>query len=119
MREPIVVALNILTQNPDISLDDAKSQAQLHGARITAASVAGAQRLLSRQDGLLAPTPPRTKAATTTRRAPRSRKSDADLDVEALIRATAGKIEAQGSAVAGRLREAMRKAIAVLEAAVG
>ena len=51
VREPILVALHILTQNPDISLDDAKAQAALHGTRITAASVAGARRLLSRQDG--------------------------------------------------------------------
>ena len=34
-----------------------------------------------------------------------------------MIRATVGKIQDQGAAEAERLREAMRKAIAVLEAA--
>ena len=49
VREAIVVALHILMQNPDISLDDAKAPASLHGVRITAASVPAAQRLLSRR----------------------------------------------------------------------
>ena len=40
------------------------------------------------------------------------------LDVESLIRATVGKIQGQGAAEADRPREAMRKAIAVLDAAV-
>ncbi|MCA8953595.1 MAG: hypothetical protein KDE27_29050 [Planctomycetes bacterium] len=40
------------------------------------------------------------------------------LDVEALVRATVGKIQTQSNADAERLRDAMRQAVAVLQAAV-
>ena len=39
VRDAILVALHIVSQNPDIELADAKAQAALHGVRITAASV--------------------------------------------------------------------------------
>src|SRR5262245_43401006 len=56
VRPPILAALNILLHDQNISLDDAKAQADLHGVRITAASVAAARTLLSRMDG--SPTAP-------------------------------------------------------------
>jgi hypothetical protein len=115
VREPILFALNILLHDPEISLDDAKAQANLHGVRITAASVAAAQRLLQRQ------TPPAVDGATkrATATAPRrARPAAAPLDVEALLRATADKIQAQADANAERLRDAVRRAIAMLQAAV-
>ncbi|MEO6593916.1 MAG: hypothetical protein ABIP94_04100 [Planctomycetota bacterium] len=44
VREPILVARNILVHDQNIALDDAKAQAALHGVKITAASVSAAQR---------------------------------------------------------------------------
>ena len=41
------------------------------------------------------------------------------VDAEALVRGFVAKLQGQGNAEAERLREAMRKAIAVLQAAVG
>lgn len=118
VREPIHVALYIITQNPGIKLHDAKAQAKLHGARITAASAAAAQRLLSRQDGTGgASLPARRKAsnaapAATTRRTRRPRATASKAtDPEALIREVADKIRGQGAAEAERLRSAMRKAL--------
>ena len=55
VREPVLVALNILMHDQNIALDDAKAQANLHGVRITAASINAARTLLSRME---APTPP-------------------------------------------------------------
>ena len=124
VRKPIVMALHILTQNPGISLDDAKARAEMSGIRITAASVSAAQRLLSRQDG---PTPaasgeqigaPAGKATPAPRRTRGPRSADTPLDVEDLIRGTVAKLQAQGNAEAERLREAIRRAVAVLEAAI-
>ncbi len=125
VREPILVALHILTQDPDISLDDAKAQAALRGVRITAASVNAAQRLLSRQAGApaatsrAAPTQTAGTAPAKTRRQRRPRAPKPSLDTESLIRGVVAKIEDQGAAEAERLREAIRKAIAVLQTAAG
>lgn len=120
VREPIVVALHILMQNPDVALADAKAQAALHGARITAASVAAAQRLLSREDQLPAAAPTPVKSTPTTpARVRRAAKNETTLDIEGLIRGTAARISAQGAADADRLRVAIRRAIDVLQAAVG
>lgn len=120
VREPIVVALHILQQNPDIALDDAKAQAALHGVRITAASVSAAQRLLSRQDD--APAPKAAPAAVVTPPAkPRTRraaKAEVPVDIEGVVREAVTRISAKGAADAERLRNAMRNAITALEAAL-
>jgi hypothetical protein len=123
VREPILVALHILAQNPGVGIDDAKAQAALRGVRITAASLNAAQRLLSRQDGApaVAATPARARrngAVAATKPQPRRpRAAKPDLNAEALIRGVVSKIQDQGNAETERLRDAMRKAIAVLEAA--
>ena len=118
VREAIVVALHILMQNPDISLDDAKAQASLHGVRITAASVSAAQRLLSRQDA--APAPKAAPAAVATQlaktRTRRAAKPDAPVDIEGVVRDAVTRISAKAAADAERLRAAVRKAIDALEA---
>lgn len=121
VRAPVLAALNVLIFDPNASVEDAKARAALHGVRITAASVAAAQRLLSRMDGPgtatpIAATAPKATPAHTPRR---PRAVDATLDTEALVRGVVAKIQGQGSAEAERLREAMRKAIAVLQAAAG
>ena len=79
-----------------------------------------AQRLLARNpatDGESASPVPKATAAEP-RRTRQRRAAQAPPDVEALIRATVGKIQDQGAAEAQRLREAVRKAIGVLQAAV-
>jgi hypothetical protein len=125
IRPPVLAALNVLIHDQDISLDDAKAQAALHGVRITAASVNAARTLLSRMDVPVAATPPRagrpaaTAAPRPTRAPRRPRAADAGVDAESLIQSVVAKIQAQGSAEADRLRDAMRRAIDVLNAAVG
>jgi hypothetical protein len=115
VREPILVALNVLLHDQNVSLDDAKARASLHGVKITAASVSAAQRLLSRMNERPAPT---TSGMTAAKRASRRvRATDPGVDAEALIRQVVGKIQNQGNADAERMREAMRTAIAVLQAA--
>jgi hypothetical protein len=124
VREPILVALNILLHDPGISLDDAKAQAATRGVRITAASVAAAQRLLSRRDDADdGADEPRAKGAAEAPRSPATRRTRRprpakEVDPEALIRGLVGKIQQQGNAAADRLREVMRRAIAMLQAAV-
>ena len=120
VREPIVVALHILQQNPDIALDDAKARAALHGVRITAASVSAAQRLLSRQDGAPAPETPKPTVAAkpATPRARRPAKVAAPINIEDVVRDAVTRISAKGAADAERLRNAMRNAITALEAAL-
>jgi len=120
-REAIVMALHILMHDPKIASDDAKAQAKLHGVRITAASLSAAQRLLSRQDdgdGAEAPKVRKAPATAKTGRVRRPRAAGKDVDAEALIKQVVVKIQHAGNAEADRLREAMRKAIAVMQAAV-
>jgi hypothetical protein len=116
VRKPIVAALNVLLHSRAISNDDAKAQAAARGFRITAASIAGARTLLEKMD-----------ARTTTAAAPiapparpqRRVRAPEPVDAEALVRGFVAKLKGQGNAEAERLRVGIRKAIAVLQAAVG
>ena len=125
VRPPILAALNILLHNANISIDDAKAQAQVYGVRITAASMNAARTLLSRMDAPTAATAPTTtatptSAAPTARRAPRRpRAADAPLDAEALIKNVVAKLHTQSAAEADRLRDGIRKAIGTLQSLVG
>ena len=115
VREPIVVGLHILSQQPEVSLEDAKAMAAKHGVRITAASINGARRLLAQNGTAVArdaePAPVRT---------PRPARASSPLaDAEAMMRTIVEKLHAQSNAEAERLRSAMRKAIAALQTAVG
>ena len=125
VREPILAALNILNQDPNISDDDAKARAAMRGVRITAASLNGARTLLAKAGSAPEAATPATEPAaapsTTTapqRPARRVRAAEADLDAEALIRQVVGKIQGQGNAEADRLRDGIRKALAALQALV-
>jgi hypothetical protein len=125
VRPPILAALNILILDPNISVDDAKARAALHGVRITAASMASAKILLSRMDAPTTPaagtnSAPAPNATTSTKREPRrARQADAGIDAESLVRGFVAKLQTQGNAETERLRDAMRKAVAVLQAAIG
>ncbi len=119
VREPILAALAALMQNPDIDAERAKAVAAANGIRITAASIAAAQRLLSRQDAPTEIAPPKDKPAKPAAKARPgrpARRPEANLDVEALIRATAERIQNQGNVEADRLRDGIRKAIGALRA---
>lgn len=115
---PVLAALNILIHDQNISIDDAKAQASLHGVRITAASVTAARTLWSRMG---APTTPAaTKPVAAPARQPRrQRATQAPVDAEALVRGFVAKLQNEGNAETERMREALRKAIAVLQVAVG
>ncbi len=121
MKDSIGFAIQALQSNPDIALDDLKAQAKLYGIRVTASSVTAAQRLLAPTAATngAAANPAPSPASAKTRRTRRPCAAQAPLDVEALIRTTVGKIQDQGGADAERLKVAIRKAIAVLQEAVG
>ena len=118
VREPVLVALNILMHDQNIAIEDAKAQASLHGVRITAASVNAARTLLSRMDSPVAATPTAKSEPTAPVRSARRVRAE-PVDAEVIIRGFVAKLRGQGNAEAERLREGIRKAIAVLEAAVG
>ncbi len=115
LREPIVVALHILMQNPDIALDDAKARANLHGVRITAASIAAAQRILTKQEPVPATKAPAVPPAPKA--APRRERTAVASDPAGMIQQVVARLQQQSDAEAERLRVAIRKAIAVLQAA--
>ena len=125
VREPIVAALTALMQNPGIDVEHAKAVAAANGMRITAASVAAAERLLSRQDrhdeqqADRRPTAAATPAAAHPGSVRRQRAQAHDVDAEALIKQVVDKIQVAGNAEAERLRETMRKAVLMLTAAIG
>ena len=121
-KDSIVFCIHASQANPAIALEDLKAQAAMHGIRVTAASVTAAKRLLS-------PEPPRratravvsesTPDAPATRSQRRTRAPAGELDAEAMIRGVVGRIQAESNADLEALRAAVRKAIAVLQAAVG
>ncbi|MEZ6036531.1 MAG: hypothetical protein R3F29_03555 [Planctomycetota bacterium] len=120
---PILVALHILTQHPDIALLDAKAQAAVHGVRITAASVSAARRLLQRQTPA---TVAKTAGKAKTARMAKMVRVPADVfatppsgfNIEKLVRSTIESIRADADAEAARLREAMQQVVTILQAAI-
>jgi hypothetical protein len=118
VRKPIVAALNVLLHDQNATLEDAKAQAAARGIRITAASLNGARTLLAKMDAPA--TAAATAATSSATRAPRrQRPADKGVDAEALVRGFVAKLQGHGNAEAEGLREAMRRAIAVLHAAIG
>jgi hypothetical protein len=125
VREPILAALNLLRQNPNITDSEAKAQAATRGVRITAASISGARNLLAKAgdapDATTMPAAPATASAprpAPQRPARRVRPTEADLDPTALIQEVVAKLQTKVNAEADRLRDAIRRAAAVLQAAM-
>ncbi len=117
VRDPILAALNLLLTNPNITDDDAKARAAMRGVRITAASINGARNLMAKRETAAATEAPAPPGERPTRPR-RERAPEPAVDAEALIRQVVGKLQAQGNAEAERLRDAMRKAMAVLASAL-
>jgi hypothetical protein len=120
VREPILVALNILLHDQDISVDDSKARAAQHGARITAASVSAARTLLSRMDndkpaGTTATTNSAATQPTRPRPARRVRPADGHVDADALIRQVVAKLQSKSDSEAERVRDGIRRAITILQ----
>ena len=121
VRDTILFAFYLLQSDPDIVLDDLKARAKLHGIRVTASSVTAAQRLLARTsatNGAAAGSAAANSAPPKPRGTRQRRATKAPLDVESLIRMTVSKVQDQGAVEAERLREAIRKAVAVLQTAI-
>ena len=119
VRDPILAALNLLLTDPNITDDDAKARAAMRGVRITAASINGARNLLAKRETAVPTEPTATPATDRPARPRRERAPEPAVDAEALIKQVVGRLQAQGNAEAERLRDAMRKAMAVLASAVG
>jgi hypothetical protein len=116
-KDSIAFCIHALQANPDIALDDLKAQALMHGIRITGASVTAAQRLMSGTPKATAPAA-RPATAAPTPPARRVRAPEAALDPTAMIHQVVAKLQRESGAEAERLRLAIKKAIAVLQAAV-
>ena len=119
VRDPILAALNLLLTDPNITDDDAKARAAMRGVRITAASINGARNLLAKRETAVPATAPAAPASERPARPRRERTPEPAVDAEALIKQVVGKLQAQGNAEAERLRDAMRKVVAILQAAIG
>ncbi|MEO6594590.1 MAG: hypothetical protein ABIP94_07540 [Planctomycetota bacterium] len=118
VREPILAALNVLLHDANVSADDAKARAAMRGVRITAASVNAARTLLSRMDATPAPAAAPKDDAPVRRAVRRVRGAETAVDAEQLIRQVVDKLQNQGNAEAERLREAIRKAVQLLQSAL-
>jgi hypothetical protein len=122
LRPAVLAALNILISDENVSVEDAKARADLHGVRITAASLNAARTVLSRMDAPATAEPARAAhaPASSPARAPRRpRATEAPLDADALIRGVVAKLQTQGNVETERLRDGIRKAIAALQATLG
>lgn len=116
-KDTIVFCVHALMQSPDVALDDLKAQAALHGLRVTAASVTAARRLMAEGNAQAGAAGP-VAVAAPQRQPRRVRAADAHFDAEALIRQVVGRIQNQGAADGERIKDAVRKAVAILQAAV-
>ena len=117
LGQTVVLQTDCFVGRLHITDDDAKARAAMRGVRITAASINGARNLLAKRETAAPIEAPAQAAERPARR--RERAPEPAVDAEALIKQVVGKLQAQGNAEAERLREAMRKAMAVLASAVG
>ena len=120
-KDSIVFCIYELQNNPEVALDDLKARASMHGIRVTGASVNAAQRLMAPEEAGSEPEAAEVEPAPRKPRGRPARQQKAasnGLDAEAMLRQVVAKMQAQSSAEAERLRASIRKAVAVLEAAV-
>ena len=120
-KDSILFAIAALKDNPGIPIDDLKTLASQQGIRVTAASVNAAKRLLDPENATTPVVAPAglNPVHARERLVRRVRAAETPLDANALIQDVVAKIQAQGNAEVERMREAVRKAISALEAAVG
>jgi hypothetical protein len=118
IRPAVLVALDILLSDPDVAPDDAKARAALQGVRITAASLTAARKLMARMSNTGSPAAPAASPARAGRPA-RDRRGDGAVDAESLVRNLVANLQSHGNAEVERMRDAIRRAIGVLQAAVG
>ncbi|MBZ0150812.1 MAG: hypothetical protein K8J09_04710 [Planctomycetes bacterium] len=123
LRPAVLAAVNVLLHDVNISDEDAKARAAAHGVRITAASLNAARTVLSKMDTTNNSGTPNAIATTTTPAAAPTRRRvravEPAVDAEALIKQVVGRLQSQSHAEADRLRDAMKKAISLLQTAVG
>lgn len=119
-KDSIVFCIQALQNNPEVDIEDLKAQAIMHNLRVTGASMNAAKRLMApaAPDNDAKAVAPARQASPATRRTRGPRAAEAPLDVEDLIRGTVAKLQAKGNAEAEKLREAIRRAVALLQAAM-
>lgn len=118
-KDSILFAIHALQQDPDATVDQIKAQAGLHEIRVTAATVGAAKKLLAPVPAASAHTTAADATPARQRPVRRVRPAPADLDPTVLIQHAMDTLRAQGAAEVERMRGAMQKAIAVLQAAAG
>ena len=124
----VLICIHALQQEVDVSLEDMRARAALHGIRITAASLLAARRAL----GLSPPLGPRRRKAAVDEGTAEGQEVEADEERAPVRRRSAGVESGAGGVeqmlrafVAGaeeertRLREAVRRVIEVVDGALG
>lgn len=124
VKDTILFCVHAL-QSGDPDLGDLKAQAQMHGLRITAASLNAARELLQpgsrparrrAAPAAIAPSPvPAPPAARARRKQP---SATDDAEIEALIRALVAKVQARSAARIAELEGALRTSLAILDDAM-
>lgn len=131
-QDSVVFAIYTFQNSPDIALDDLKARAQMHGLRVTGQTINAARSLMMgrtptpKPQPRIAPLPVETTPAPTRiqlpeepRRAPRkTRERKPHVDVADLVLQAVTKLQQDSGSEAARLKEAIRQAVAVLQAAV-
>lgn len=131
-QDSVVFAIYTFQNSPDIALDDLKARAQMHGLRVTGQTINAARSLMMgraptpRVKAPIAapavePTPAlvRAEPAAEPRRAPRkTHERKPQVDVADLVLQAVQKLQQDSGSEAARLKEAIRQAVAVLQAAV-
>lgn len=131
-QDSVVFAIYTFQNTPDIALDDLKARAQMHGLRVTGQTINAARSLMMgrapvpRAKAPVAapaveptPAPVRIEAPAEPHRAPRrARERKAHVDVADLVLQAVQKLQRDSGSDAARLKDAIRQAVAVLQAAV-
>lgn len=117
--DSVIFAIHGVQQNPSVALADLKAQADMHGIRITAASVSAANRLLTAFN-----TATRKTVARKTRVQPsiprnvrraRAANMGSALNTADQIKQIVTRIQADAAGEASKLRDAVSQCVRILQ----
>ena len=118
-KHSVLFCIYKLQQNPDVTLRDFRAEAELHGIPVGGRTLHAAKELLGLNKPQAAASPAaETTPATPARRRQRTGEPGAGDSIESKVLAAVRQIQSNAGAEADQLRDAIRRAIAILQQAL-
>lgn len=117
-KHSVLFCIYKLQQNPDVTLRDFRAEAELHGIPVGGRTLHAAKELLGLHKPPAAATAAAETTPATTRRRQRASEPGTGDSIESKVLAAVRQIQSNAGAEADQLRDAIRRAIAILQQAL-